>query len=571
MSIKKLANSLIIIFVLFLSKTTTAQSKSEVFIDALNNGTPKDVVIAIENINSLKNTNKYLYEATLNPNLNYVKENYTLLLSKGYTYNEYEYLTAVYLAIDKNKIELLKFLISQPEWNIEENQSDIFQRAYIELEEDTFDTEPSSLEVIINNNLDLNSWKTKQHIFEFAKRCYDGRNEEKSKNAFKKLASFGIDLNIRHPSGSSIVHKAAYSASEPDSILKFFKDLGANTLLKNKRNETAESIVFKTKLLHIIKFENAKNFDSILRKEAVLYEERYLYLLANNATKNTVFEKYKTLRNFGYKPNINYISNGDDEIDYAFRVAIDSNVFSLRDFIFKSEKSLQHKNKLDHFYESAIFSLDTLSNIKESNIQFLIDKGLNVNSIKNKNTLLEVSFKSNSEKQKNALKHLVSLFPVDMNFQNKEGNNILHLIAERGYDFDFSFFEKLGVDPNVKNNDGYAANEIHYNILKERNRKSEKQRNTPKMLILLSVLSLILSIIYRKKINTVLLRLVVSFIDTLSITYIIATLFTMLNRMKESPLEIMILTFAFGTLIFIPIFLIVQYLIFKFLKKTKFS
>ncbi|HBS11119.1 MAG TPA: hypothetical protein DEO36_01050, partial [Flavobacteriaceae bacterium] len=135
---------------------------------------------------ALENTEEYLYKATLNSNIDYVKQNYKLLLKKGYKLAEYEYLHTMYKAIEKNNTALLVFLTKQPEWDNSENQSDIFQRAYIALKEDVH-IEPSALKTLIDNGLETNSWRVEQYVFEFAKRCYTSYDQEKSKAAFKKL------------------------------------------------------------------------------------------------------------------------------------------------------------------------------------------------------------------------------------------------------------------------------------------------------------------------------------------------------------------------------------------------
>jgi len=560
----------ITIFLLFVSQIIIAQDKIDALREALKNGTPDEVKSLISEQDSLSNSKHYFLNATLNPNINYVKQNYALLLEKGCKI-ENEYRLIIRKLIDNNRIELIPFLLSQPEWDDEERREYFFVSAYEKLEKDSINTIPSALEILINHGLDVNSARNKKNIFEFSKRCYNRAYEndyhpERSITAFKKLISFGMDINTTNDKGQTILHKQALRA--PDSIITLFKELGANPTLKNKEGKTLGDLLFKPKLIQIIKNGSDKQLDSILKKGMPLYNESYLYLIVNNATKNTVFKKVKTVMKHGYSFK-DYGGEGYNEMVFVMRVAIDSNAYKLREYTFNTDKSLHHQDKLDIFYKKAILSLHTLPEKEESSVQFLIDKGLDINSVKNKNALLEFANKDYSDERKTALKHLVSLFPVDVNFQNKDGNTMLHLAALSGSGSRLSFFEELGVDFFIENNNGLTAYEIYNTISKKREREELLEDNMPLILFLASLLILTLTIVFRKKINDVALRIIVSFINALSISYLISCLVTIGSNAKESALEIMILFFAFGAVLFIPLFFIIQYIIFKALKNKE--
>ncbi len=559
--------SIILVVLLFFVIPIMGQNKTNALTNALEKGTPNQVVTLINQGVALNNTEEYLYKATLNPKIDYVKQNYKLLLKKGYKLAEYEYLQAMYRAVNENNTALLIFLTTQPEWDISENQSDCYQRAYISLE-DAIDTEPSALKTLIDNGLDLYSWKSEQYTFDFAKKCYTRDNQEKSRAIFKKLVSYGINLNPAHPNGETILHAAAHSAS--DSIVNFFKELGVDASLKNGKGKTADDIVFKRKLVQIIKTEDAKKLESILKQGIDLKEEEYLNLLVDNATKHTVLEKFKLFIQYGYTPNTNHIREyGDVELEHSLRVAIDSNAIGLMKYIFTLDKTLQHKDKLNHFYASAILSLSTLPKKNESTVQFLIDKGLDIHSKKNKEVLLGIARQSygyevrvETTKAQKALKHLVLLFPVDLNFQDIDGSTMLHHAARNASEKQLTFFKELGVDPTLKNKYGNTADDI----LNRRKTESNLIDMIPLVLLLFSIAVLVLSFSYRKKINAVFTCIIVSFVDTLSVSYLIFTILAMFMEVKETPLELMFLAFVFGALVFVPLFLLVQYLIFRMLK-----
>ena len=553
----------------FVSLVAIGQNKKNDLTQALEKGTPSQVLILIDKGIALENTEEYLYKATLNSNIDYVKQNYKLLLKKGYKLAEYEYLHTMYKAIEKNNTALLVFLTKQPEWDNSENQSDIFQRAYIALKEDVH-IEPSALKTLIDNGLETNSWRVEQYVFEFAKRCYTSYDQEKSKAAFKKLASYGVNLNPAHPNGETILHAAAYSAS--DSIVNFFKELGVDASLKNGKGKTADDILFKRKLKQLIKTEDAKKLETQLKQGIDLNEEEYLNLVVNNATKQTVLEKFKLFIQYGYKPNTNIIREGDIELEHSLRVAINSNAIDLMKYIFTLDKGLQHKDKLDHFYASAILSLSTLPKKDESTVQFLIDKGLDIHSVKNKEVLLDVARQSygyevrvTTTKAQKALKHLVLLFPVDVNYQDAEGSTMLHHAARIANDKQLTFFKELGVDATLKNKNGNTADDI----LNKRKTTSNMIAIIPWVLLTISIATLVLTFLYRKKINAIFTRIMVSFVTTFSISYIIFTILSIILESKETPLELMFLMFVFGALVAVPLFLVVQYFIFRMLKPKK--
>ena len=557
----------LVALLLFVSLIAIGQNKTDALSLALEKGTPNQVTTLIKQGVALENTEEYLYKATLNPNINYVKQNYKLLLKQGYKLAEYEYIRAMYTAINKNNTALIVFLASQPEWDNSENHSDIFQRAYIALKEDVH-TEPSALKTLIDNGLDIHTWRIEQYVFEFAKKCYTSYDQEKSRAAFKKLAEYGIPLN--HPNGETILHAAAYSAS--DSIVNFFKELGVDASLKNGKGKTADDIVFKRKLVQIIKTADTKKLEVVLKQKINLDDEEYLNLVVNNATKHTVLEKFKLCIQYGYTPNTNHTQEGDVELEHSLRVAIDSNAIDLMKYIFTLDKALLHKDKLNHFYASAILSLSTLPKKEESTVQFLIDKGLDIHSVKNKKVLLDIARQSygyevrvETTKAQKALKHLVLLFPVDLNFQDAEGETMLHHAAHNANDKQLNFFKELGVDATLKNKYGNTADDI----LNKRKTTSNLIDMIPLVLLIFSIAALVLSFFYQKKINAVFTRIIVSFIDTFSISYLIFTVLSIVIEAKETPLELMLWVFVFGALVFVPLFFVVQYLIFRMLKTKK--
>ena len=258
MSFKKVAqlkNILVALF--FASQIMVGQNKSNDLSEALENGTHSQVVTLIKKGASLENTENYLYKATLNSNIEDVKQNYNLLLKSGYKQDEYEYLTAFYSAIVSNNTAIITFLATQPEWNIKndykDNQAEIFQRAYTELKENPL-TEPSALKTLIDLGINLKSYRTEQYVFKFAKDCYKGYKEKEAITAFKKLASLGINLNTTHPNGETILHQAARNAS--DSIYHIFKKFGVDASIKNKKIETNNYRIIKYKLVLVIKQYN---------------------------------------------------------------------------------------------------------------------------------------------------------------------------------------------------------------------------------------------------------------------------------------------------------------------------
>lgn len=561
--------NILIALLFFASPIIIGQNKTDALSRALEKGTPSQVITLIDKGIALENTKEYLYKATLNSNIDYVKQNYKLLLKKGYKLAEYEYLQAIYRAIDKNNTALLVFLASQPEWDNSDTQSDCFQRAYTALKEDIH-TEPAALKTLIDNGLDIHSWRNKQYTFDFAKKCYTGNHQEKSRVAFKKLVTYGIDLNTAHPNGETILHTAAHSAS--NSIVNFFKELGVDASLKNGKGKTADDILFKRKLTQIIKTKDAKKLEALLKKGINLNKEEYLNLVVNNATKQTVLEKFKLFIQYGYKPNTNIIREGDIELEHSLRVAINNNAIDLMKYIFTLDKGLQHKDKLNHFYASAILSLSTLPKKEESTVQFLIDKGLDIHSVKNKEVLLDIARQSygyevrkSTTKAQKALKHLVLLYPVDVNFQDAEGSTMLHHAAHNTNEKQLVFFKELGVDTTLKNKNGNTADDI----LNRRKTTSNMIDMIPWVLLVLSIVTLVLTFLYRKKINAIFTRIMVSFVTTFSISYIIFTILSIILESKETPLELMFLMFVFGALVFVPLFFVVQYFIFRLLKSKK--
>jgi len=558
--------NILIALLFFVSTILIGQNKANALIEALEKGTPSQVVTLLDQGISLENTEEYIYKATLNSNIDYVKQNYKLLLKKGYKFAEYEYLQAMYRAIAENNTALLIFLTSQPEWDSSENQSDCYQRAYMALEEDIY-TEPSALKTLIDNGLDLYSWRSEQYTFDFAKKCYTRDNQKKSRAVFRKLVAYGISLNPTHPNGQTILHVAAHSAS--DSIILFFKELGVDASLKDGKGKTADAIIFKRKFVQLLKIADAKKIEVLLKQGIDLKEEEYLNLIVDNANKQTVLEKFKLFIQYGYKPNTNIIREGDVELEHSLRIAIDSNAIDLMQYIFTLDKALQHKDKLNHFYASAILSLSTHPKKEESTVQFLIDKGLDIHSVKNKKVVLDVARQSygyevrkETTKAQKALQHLVLLFPVDLNFQDAEGSTMLHHAARVASEKQMAFFKELGVDPTLKNKNGNTAEDI----VNRRKMESNMVDMIPLVLLLLSITTLVLSFLYRKKINAIFIRIIVSFAVTFSISYIVFTVLSILIESKETPLELMFWVFVFGALVFVPLFLVVQYLIFRMLK-----
>ena len=93
----------------FVSLVAIGQNKKNDLTQALEKGTPSQVLILIDKGIALENTEEYLYKATLNSNIDYVKQNYKLLLKKGYKLAEYEYLHTMYKAIEKTTPHYLSF------------------------------------------------------------------------------------------------------------------------------------------------------------------------------------------------------------------------------------------------------------------------------------------------------------------------------------------------------------------------------------------------------------------------------------------------------------------------------
>lgn len=568
MNLKTIVNRVILLVVfLFVSQMVMGQDKSNNLAEALENGTHTQVKSLIEQGAELDNSEEYLYKATLNSNIEYVKQNYTLLLKKGYEKAEYEYLKAFDFAIDNNNTDIISFLATQPEWSFNnhfrDNQSHLFHRAYIELKENPL-REPAPLKTLIDLGIDLESYRTKQYFFKFAKECYRGYREKEAIVPFKKLAAMGINLNHTHPNGETILHQAAHYAS--DSIFRIFKAFDVDASLKNGNGKTADDIFFKRKIIKTIQLEDFTKLDSLLAQVVDINNEEYLNLVVDNASKNTVLKKFKTVMKYDYVPNTNHIREGDVEIEHSLRVAIDSNAIGLMKYIFTLDESLLQEDKLNHFYASAIYSLNTFPDKNLSTVQLLIDKGLDIHSVKNKKNLFEVAKHTYSDDEQETFKYFVSLYPVDLNFQDEDGLNILHHAGHNGNQDQFNFFEELGVDPSIKNNNGNTANENLKSTLKEKEVESLKQDSIPYVLFLFSSAILAFSIFYRKKINYVLARIIVSFLDTLCILYILSTVFVIVQDTKESAFEIMILFSLFGAFIVFPIFFTIQYLIFRLLK-----
>ena len=240
-------------------------------------------------------------------------------------------------------------------------------------------------------------------------------------------------------------------------------------------------------------------------------------------------------------------------------------------YIFTLDESLQQEDKLNHFYASAIHALNTFPKKNESAVQLLVDKGLDIHSIKNKETLLELAKYTFGDDGQKTFKYFVSLYPVDLNFQDEDGLTILHHAAQSGNQEQFTFFKNLGVDASIKSNNNKTAGEILKSVLNERTAEALLLGSSPYILLLLSSAILALSIFYRKKINHIIVRIIVSFLDTLAIFYILSTVFTVLQDSKESALEIMALFAIFGAVVVLPVFFIIQYLIFRLLKSKKHS
>ena len=562
----------ILIALIFASQIMIGQNKSNDLSEALENGKHIQVVTLINEGAALNNSEELLYKATLNSNIEHVKQNYNLLLKSGYKQDEYEYLTAFYSAIVSNNTEVISFLATQPEWNIKNdyknNQTEIFQRAYTELKENPL-TEPSALKTLIDLGIDLKSYRTEQYVFKFAKDCYKGYKEKEAITAFKKLASMGINLNNTQPNGETILHQAARNAS--DSIYHIFKKLDVDISIRNVNGKTADDIFLTKKIIKSIRLEEVTTLDSLLAQVVDINNEEYLNLVVDNASKKTVLKKFQTVLKHGYIPNNDISRQGDIELEHCLRVAINSNAIDLMKYIFTLDESLLQKDKLNHFYASAIYALNTFPKKNESAIQLLVDNGLDIHSIKNKKTLLELAKFIIGDDGQKTFKYFISLYPVDLNFQDEDGFTILHYAAQNGNQEQFTFFENLGVDTSIKSNNGKTANESLKSVLNGRKAEALLLGSTPYILFLLSSTSLVLSIVFRKKINNVLARIAVSFIDALSFFYIFSTVFIILQDGKESALEIMILFSVFGAVVVFPVFFTIQYLIFRLLKSKKHS
>ena len=135
MNIKTITNrTIFLVALLFVSQMAVGQNKTNSLAEALENGTHNQVASLIKEGAELDNSEEYLHYATLNSNIKYVKQNYSLLLKNGYKPAKHEYLSAFYSAIDQNNTEVMSFLATQPEWNFKNdfknNQAEIFQRAY---------------------------------------------------------------------------------------------------------------------------------------------------------------------------------------------------------------------------------------------------------------------------------------------------------------------------------------------------------------------------------------------------------------------------------------------------------
>jgi len=410
-------NLLFVALLLFVSQLIIAQNDVNTLAKALQYGTPQQVVTLIEKGTTLKNNKGYFETATLNSNIGYVKENYSFLLKKGYKlYNTHhpngnEYLLAFYKAIEENNTELITFLASQPEWKAY-NKDKIFRIACDALEKD-YNTEPSALKTLLDSGLDLGLGYDNYRLFHLASDCHIGGEKEQAIAIMKKLKSYNFDFNVTSNSGETILHKAAKFPA-PDSIYVFFKSLGINTSLKNEKGKTSEDLFFKHKFIELFRSDNYQKLDSALKQSVSKYNIEYINLLVENAKKPTFSKNLKLIINNGYIPSTIIDNYGDTELDNALSFATKENDLDVMEYIFTLKKSFKQNIELDKFYSEAISSLYQRPKKHESAVQFLIDKGLDIQSQKNKEFLFSLPDR-NLPYWRGSLEHFVLLFDVQQN------------------------------------------------------------------------------------------------------------------------------------------------------------
>ena len=86
---------------------------------------------------------------------------------------------------------------------------------------------------------------------------------------------------------------------------------------------------YTRKIIKSMRLEEVTKLDSLLAQVVDINNEEYLYLVVNNASKETVLKKFQTVLKHGYVPNTNSSKQGDFELEHCLRVAIDSNAIDL--------------------------------------------------------------------------------------------------------------------------------------------------------------------------------------------------------------------------------------------------